>query len=140
MTISAVEEKMKVVAGIPAGSYAAATVNGAVFDTKDFDELLIILDSKLNQATGTLDVKVQEGRESDLSDAADITGAVFAQITTVNDATIYHARINCKNWERYMRIVGVVAVADCEYGVTVILCKHDGLSPVTQVNATSFKV
>ena len=140
MTVKGLHEALKAVVGIVADNHSAGTVNGTVFDTKDYDEALIIVNSGANGSSGTLDIKVQEGQETDLSDAADISGAAFTQITEANDNTIYVGRVQCKNYERYMRIVAVIATAACDAGVTVLLGKFDGLAPVAQVNTTEFNV
>ena len=137
MSIQALEEVLKAEIGIAAQDLGAATATGTGFDTRDYDEALVIL----NVATtdGTLNVKLQESSDDGDADAyADITGAVFTEIDTANDNSIYVARIRVKNFERYMRVIGVGTGTTTVFSVTVLLGKFDGLSKVTQVNPTEF--
>jgi hypothetical protein len=140
MTVKEIEERDKAVVGIVADNHSASTVEGAVFDTKDFDSLFVMVNSGANGSSGTVDIKVEQGDATDLSDATDVTGAAFTQITESNDNDIYVGRVKCKNYKRYMRINAVVAVAACDFGVVCTLSKYDGLAPVTQVNTVEFTV
>ena len=134
-----IEKNLKVVNLLISDEYAAGTDNGTCVDSMGFEEMLIILNVGENAAGGTLDVKLQEGAESDGSDAADITGAAFTQITTSNDVNIYVARLNLRGRERYIRAVGVTATAACTYSVSGIMAGALSL-PVSQVNSAVFSV
>lgn len=136
MTPSA-HEQIKVAIGILADAQAAGTTNGPSIDRAGFRDAVVVLNSGTNAATGTADVKVQES--ADASSWADITGAVFAQITTSNDNTVYVGHLNLNGRKRYLRVVSVVALAACELSVEVLLLGAH-LEPVTQVNAVSFSV
>ncbi len=133
MTISALEEKLKVVNGITSQLQTAGTVNGTGIDTRDFDEALIVLNAGATSGSGTLDVKVQDS--ADNSSFTDISGAAFTQITTATDVANYVGRVRTKAYRRYIRIVSVNAVADAQVAVSVLLGKYDGLSPVTQTES-----
>jgi len=137
MSKKALEEEIKAVIGIPAQDQGAGTVNGAGIDTKDFEEAMILL--QVGDATsGTVDVTIEES--DDNSSFSAITGAVFPQVDSSNDQDIYVGRVSVKNFKRYIRVVSVVATNAIELSATVLLGKHDGLSPVTQVNSASFAV
>ena len=138
MTIKALEEGLKVVLGTVPLLMTAGTDNSASADTKDFDEMLIVLSSGVSVATSTLNVKLQDS--ADDSTFADITGAAFAEITDANDNTIYVARLRCKNFKRYIRAVLITATANATAGVNFILGKGDGLLPISQTNAIPFKL
>lgn len=138
MSLQALEEVLKAEIGIAAQDQAIGTVNGSGIDTRNFDEALIIVNVG-DATTGTADIKVQQSSDDGAGDAyTDIAGAAFTQIDTNNDQTVYVARLRVKNFERYIRIVSVVATAAIELSVDVILGKFDGLSKVTQVNTTEF--
>ena len=56
-----------------------ANANGAVIDTKNYNSAkLVIATGDLTTVDETYVFKIQEGDESDLSDAADISGATVA--------------------------------------------------------------
>lgn len=136
MTVKAPEENLKVVLGTVPLLMTAGTDNAAAADTKDFDDMLIVLSSGVSVATSTLDVKLQES--SDNSSFSDIVGAVFTQILPANDNTVYVGRLKCKNFERYIRAVLVTATANATAGVNYILSSGDGPIPVSQANTLAF--
>lgn len=113
--------KTKTVRAIAGGSYAAGTHDSAVIDMLGYEWAEIIVDSKLNQATGTLDVTARDGDASDQSDDAAITGAAFTQITTVNDTALYSGELYVPIRKRYLTVRAIVATAACEFGVIVKL-------------------
>ena len=102
-------------------SRSAGTVNGTAVDAKGFAEALIILNSGTNEATGTLDAKVQEC-DTVGGTYADITGAAFTQVTTANDNAIYAGRIRLTpTRKRFLRVVFVTAVAAGVAGAIIVL-------------------
>jgi len=119
--------------------HATGTVNGPEIDTQNYNQLKVIVNSGVNAASSTWDIKLQE---CDVSGGTftDITGAAFTQITTANDNTIYVANLRCANFQRYIRAVSVVAVDVVSGGITCELSGYDGLAPVTQDNTIAFSL
>lgn len=123
-------ENVKVAIGIFARSQAASTVNGAGIDTNGFSRALVVLNAGTAGASATVDVKIQHS--ADNSTFADITGAVFTQVTTANDETIYLLDLSLVGVNRYIRVVSVVATATSALGVEVVLYRG-AQAPVTQL-------
>lgn len=123
--------------GIGAGSYAAGTATGTAIDCLGYERALIIVNSKLNQATGTAAITAEHSTASGSGFAA-ITGAVFTTITTSNDTTIYVMDVDLKDLNRYLRIVAVVATAACEFGVDVILYGGSNHRPIAQTQTAIY--
>ncbi|HUX00239.1 MAG TPA: hypothetical protein VMY35_04600 [Phycisphaerae bacterium] len=122
---------VKAVQAIPPASQSAGNVEGSAIDTNGFHEALFCLNSGTNQATGTVDVKVQECATSD-GTYADITDAAFVQVTTANDVAIYQGRVRMTaSRKRYLRAYAVVAVAACVFGVVAILGEPNNLPAAT---------
>jgi len=79
-------------------------------------EAVVALLSGTNEATGTVDCKIQES--DDNATWNDWTGGAFTQVTTVNDnATQEIAYTGSK---RYIRTVAKVLLAACAFGTAVI--------------------
>lgn len=131
--IESLEEGLVVVSQVLPQIHVPGTLNGTGIDTRSYDEALIVLHAGTADATGVANVKVQDS--ADNSTFADITGAVFAEITTANDNTIYVGRVRTKAYRRYLRVVSVVTTDDVLLSACVILGKYDGLSPVTQTES-----
>ena len=136
--IRGLHEELKAVQAIKADAHAASTITGAAIDTKEFDEILYVVNAGTFSATGDANIKITECDTSG-GTYADITGAVFAEIAAANDDTIYIGRVKCKNTERYHKVVCVVADDVVDLGVIGILGKSD-TGKVTPVNAVSFDV
>lgn len=101
----------------------SSAVNGAVIDTRGFDEALIILDCGVIAATGTLDAKVQEDTVLAFDDApADIANAAFSQKVTGDSSTLFVARVLLENpRKRFIRVVLTQATAAVDAGCSVAL-------------------
>lgn len=84
-------------------------------------EAIVILNSGTNQATGTVDCKIQES-DDDIT-YTDWTGGAFTQVTTANDNAIQE--IAYTGSKRYIRTVAMVLLAACEFGTTVIRLTGD---------------
>ncbi len=102
-----VAENIKPVASlVPA--VRTANANGSVVDTMGYDNLEVVVsagDIDLTDADETYSVKVQEGAQSTLSDAADISGASVT-ITADNQLkTIRIVGLGTGSRKRYMRAV-----------------------------------
>lgn len=77
---------------------------------------LVVLNSGTNQATGTVDVKIQESDDNVLY--TDWSDGAFTQVTTANDNAIQE--IAYTGTKRYIRTVAKVLLATCEFTTTVI--------------------
>jgi hypothetical protein len=102
-----VAENIKPVASlVPA--VRTANANGSAVDTMGYDNLEVVVsagDIDLTDADETYSVKVQEGAQSTLSDAADISGASVT-ITADNQLkTIRIVGLGTGSRKRYMRAV-----------------------------------
>jgi antitoxin (DNA-binding transcriptional repressor) of toxin-antitoxin stability system len=102
-----VAENIKPVASlVPA--VRTANANGSAVDTMGFDNVEVVVsagDIDLTDADETYAVKVQEGVQSTLSDAADISGASVT-ITADNQLkTIRIVGLGTGSRKRYMRAV-----------------------------------
>jgi antitoxin (DNA-binding transcriptional repressor) of toxin-antitoxin stability system len=102
-----VAENIKPVASlVPA--VRTANANGSAVDTMGFDNVEVVVsagDIDLTDADETYAVKVQEGAQSTLSDAADISGASVT-ITADNQLkTIRIVGLGTGSRKRYMRAV-----------------------------------
>jgi hypothetical protein len=131
-------ESLQAVQAIIPAYLSVTTHLSAAIDTKDIDELLVILDGGIASATGTLDVTVTECDTSGGS-YAPITGASFARITTANDNTVFVGRIQSKNWKRYIKISAVVGTDVVVAGVVVLLGKADA-EKLSQTSTLVFNV
>lgn len=105
-----VAENIKPVASlVPA--VRTANANGSAVDTMGFDNVEVVVsagDIDLTDADETYAVKVQEGAQSTLSDAADISGASVT-ITADNQLkTIRIVGLGTGSRKRYMRAVLMV--------------------------------
>jgi uncharacterized phiE125 gp8 family phage protein len=77
---------------------------------------LVVLQSGVNAATGTVDVKIQES--DDNSTWNDWSTGAFTQVTTANDnATQEKAYTGTK---RYIRTAAQVLLATCSFGTTIV--------------------
>ena len=121
------------------GGSAVGTVNGPAFDTQGMEEVLVVLNLGLLGA-GTLDVKVQESASA-AGTYTDVTGASFTQMGNTDDNKTFIGRLltNKSPRLRYLRIVGIVATAACNYGAGFIGAGlHD--KPVTQDQTIGFDI
>lgn len=128
----------KTVRALAGGTYAAGTHDSAVIDLLGYEWAEIIVDSKLNDTGGTVDVTAREGDASDGSDDAAITGAAFTQVTTSNDAALYAGELYLPPRKRYLTVRAVVGTASCEFGVIVKL--HGPRTEPVETPAPSFAV
>jgi len=105
---------------IAAGDHVAAaaySLKGDGVDVLNY-AALVIVDSGTNGASGTVDIKIQEA-DTDLDASyADWTGEAFTQITTANDNAVFEKAYT--GTKQYIRAVSTVAVATCDFGVTVV--------------------
>jgi len=127
-----ITEKVLAKVALPANNYGIATGNGFTIDTKDFEEVVFVVNSGSNTGGGAVDIKVQHDDLADMSTATDLSGAVLPQILAANDNDVYLIRVLCKNVGRYMRVVATVTVAECDFGVVALLGSPSSIAPVSQ--------
>ena len=86
-----------------------STFTGTAVDISQYQgKLKVILDSAAGTGTTpTLNGKIQTGDQSDGSDAADVSGAAFAQITTT--AAKEAIGVDTRDCKKYIRFVGTIA-------------------------------
>lgn len=126
------------VGGSLAGDAIGAS-NGVSFDCRGIEEVLVILTVGDIATSGTLDVKVQDSATGAVW--ADLTGASFAQVVAAGANQTYVGRIitNKAGTDRFLRVVGTVAVEALSYGACIV-AGHQHDKPVTQENAVAFTV
>ena len=125
-------------------SSSSAALEGAVFDTLGYDQVLVL--ANFGAATGAAStvVSVRTSAESDGSNDAALTGAAFDAVTTANDNEMYVGDIDCAKLvpddERYIFAKGVGDGANAQvYSVSFIGINYK-YRPVTQDNDVAFTV
>ncbi len=116
----------------------AGTETGTGIDCKGFDEALIVLGVGTVPSNGTLNVHLEES-DALATGYADITGAVFDEVTAANDLTPHVGRLNLRERKRYIRAVAVVGNQTIPLYVGAVLSEARDL-PVSQVNDEEFSV
>lgn len=102
-----VADNIKSIASLVPATRTSNT-DGSVVDTMGFDNLEVVIsagDIDLADGNETYAVKVQEGAASNLSDAADITGASVTVTADNQLKTIRIIGLGTGNRKRYMRAV-----------------------------------
>ena len=84
----------------------SGNLTGTAIDTRGCDTLYCVVNMGSATSTATMDIKLQDGAESDLSDAADVTSATFTQIAAAADDGIQVGRLNLTGVNRYIRAFG----------------------------------
>lgn len=82
---------------------------------------LVTLTAGTNGASGTVDVKIQES--DDQENWSDWTGGAFDQVTETTDETTYTKYYT--GTKAYIRVVAMVLVAACEFGVNIDIWTED---------------
>lgn len=141
MALHAAHEYLRPAVTLAADNYATATgTTGTAVDGQNFEDCLVMFDIGDVTGTGTVDVRIQE---SDVTGSgwADITGAVFTQVTTAasNDLKLYVGRIHLGGRKRYLRAFAAIANVAADMSVHCILTSGISL-PVTQANTTVFNL
>jgi len=95
---------------------AAYSLVGLAVDVLE-SQAVVLLQSGTNGAGGTVDVKLQDS--DDGITWADVADGAFTQVTTANDNATQEKSYN--GARQYIRAVSTVAVAACEFGVSVVL-------------------
>ena len=111
-------DNIDVTQSIAPGSHATGTgydLLGAAVDVLGVSAL-VIFESGTNGATGKVDISIQES--DDNVTYLDWTGGAFTQVTTANDNATYEKAYT--GTKRYIRVVGKVLLAACEFGVSII--------------------
>jgi len=100
---------------IAPGNHAIATYTGASVDVM-VSTAVVMFESGTNGAGGTVDVRIQHS--DDDATYADVVGGAFTQVTTANDNATFEKSYS--GGKRYIRVIAVVAVAACDFGVSII--------------------
>jgi len=98
---------------------AAYSLKGTGIDVSAARNVLVLLESGTNLATGTVDVKLQESDTDVDANYTDVASGAFTQVTTANDNATYEKAYTGR--KKYLRVVCTVANATCEFGVSVLL-------------------
>ena len=117
---SEVAVEIKVNQSVRDQAQGIGTVNGLGVDCASSEEIIAVLDAG-TFTTGTADVKLQDS--DDNVTYGDITSAVFAQVISTNDDTVYVGRVSRRTrptTKRYIRAVSVVGTAICPLSVTIV--------------------
>ena len=102
------------------GAQSSSTaVTSAAISLVGYGEAMIIVNSGVTAATGTLDIKAQSSATSG-GTYADITGAAFTQITPSNDVAVYVGRLKVNPSEPHIKIVATAATAASLYAIQVV--------------------
>lgn len=91
---------------LPPASQGAGAVNGTAVDISAYQGTLKVILDGATGGTGTLDVKIQTGDQSNGSDAADVSGAAFPQITTTGGKLAL--ALDTRGCKKYIRAVSTV--------------------------------
>ena len=78
----------------------------------------VIVHAGINQATGTVDTKIQEA-DVLAGPYTDYTGGAFTQITTANDNADY--KLPYTGTKQYIRTASKVLLAACEFGTSILV-------------------
>jgi uncharacterized phiE125 gp8 family phage protein len=112
-----IEDDLTTYQSLPPASrnFTSVPYNGASIDILN-KSTIVNVNAGTNQATGRLDVHIEES--DDNITFTDWTDGEFAQITTANDNAIFEKEYTGS--KRYIRAVGVVSNASCEFSVDVV--------------------
>ncbi|OGP65796.1 MAG: hypothetical protein A3K22_00990 [Deltaproteobacteria bacterium RBG_16_42_7] len=97
-----------------------STLTGTAIDISQYQgDLKIILDSAAGTGTTpTLNGKIQTGDQSDGSDAADVSGAVFAQVVAA--ASKQSIGVDTRACKKYIRFIGTIAGTTPSFNFAVL--------------------
>ena len=117
----------------------AASNTSSAIDTLGYARAAVIFTSAPSGSGTTSDCKLQDGSASDGSDAADITGAAFTQVTTAGGAKIQIMNIDLSKRKRYLTVVhtGAGGSAAGQVNATVLLFNGEGMPPTQDVTPVS---
>lgn len=88
---------------------ATATANGSNVDTKGYNSAAVVLEvGAVSGTSPTLDVKIQESADGSAG-WADVSGAVFTQVTAANSSQILRIEGLGTSRKRYLRAVATIA-------------------------------
>lgn len=94
---------------------ASYSLEGEMIEVSGYS-VLVNLISGTNGASGTVDVKLQESNDG--SNWSDVSGGAFTQVTEANDNAVQEKAYTGDY--TYIRAVATVAVATCDFGVSII--------------------
>jgi hypothetical protein len=114
----------------------AATAAGNTIDTQGYDRACVIFYTNPTGSGTTSVASVEEGAQSNGSDAAAITGATFASVGTASAPQIQEMEINLELRKRYLTVThtGAGGSAGGEFSIVVLLFRANGPLPPMQDN------
>ena len=116
----------------------AASTNGTGVDCKGYSECLVVFNAILAASSAEGNVHIEES--DDDSTYADITGAVFTEITPTNDDDAFVGRIDLSKHKRYLRAVLATDGANAFTGSVGFVLMNPKSGPAVQDNSTVFDV
>jgi hypothetical protein len=118
---------------------ASTSQTGYGIDTRDYDEVNIVINAGLFETSASLASSIYECATDDPSSATAVTSATFTAITTANDEQLHIASIRCMGTKRYLFLRTVqTGSSTSRYGAVSVLGKADAPpasnSPVFDLN------
>jgi uncharacterized phiE125 gp8 family phage protein len=98
---------------------ASYSLKGTGIDISSAANILVLLESGTNGATGTVDVKLQDSDTDVDAQYIDVASGAFTQVTTANDNATQELAYT--GTRKYLRAVATVSLAACEFGVSIVL-------------------
>lgn len=136
-------ELVAVVGNIDPDANAAGAYSTGWVDTRDFGQLLAIIQAGDLGASATLDAKLEQATTSGGSGVKDITGKAITQLTQAGTDSNKQSLINLRaaeldvdNGFRYVRLTMTVAVATSDSGA-VLLGVHAARGPASDFDAAT---
>lgn len=117
----------------------AASNNGTAVNCLGYGRAAVVFHSKPTGAGTTSDCKLQEGLLADGSDAADVTGGAFTQVTTALGEKLQVMNVDLSKRLQYLRVVhtGAGGSAAGQVSVEIILFNGEGKPPTQDVTPVS---
>ena len=116
---------------IPAQSFGAGAINGAVVDTQGWMGVAFIIEVGAITGSGALDARVTEDTVVGMGNATNVANATLTQVlaATNNNVAIIDYRNPAK---RFVRLILTQSVNTVLASATTVLYGRDGILPPTQ--------
>lgn len=131
-------DKVLVTTEIQPQSAGAGAVNGAGVDMQGWEGVMFLINVGAITGSGTFDARAVSDDNSGFNSVTNITGqdasgananAAIAQATAANGVHILEVY---RPTERYVRLIGTVAVNTVAFGASAIRYRRAGILPPTQ--------
>lgn len=121
-----IDKSIQLLRAVVPDAHAVGTVNGDGLDCQGYDEALFQADVGTMATNATLDLKLQES--DDDSTYTDVASGAATQLTQAGGDSNKQARISiaCRDYKRYLRLVGVVGTAVVDWGAQAALAHKHG--------------